>query len=110
MIELIDWTSKGLTFLLLLLAALFVVWKCFEGLAKITTIGAEFRHFIVNRTRFDVWLAEMRKQEARERGHNGLPFCRCETPKEVVPDGHPRLSGWCGNCGGDLAPASQGSK
>lgn len=45
-------------------------------------------------------------------GHNGLPICQCEKPKDVVPDGQPRFTGWCGHCGKDLAcpPASKGSK
>lgn len=37
-------------------------------------------------------------------GYNGLPICECEKPKDVVPEGQPRFTGWCGHCGKDLAP------
>jgi hypothetical protein len=63
MIASIDWASKGLTLLVLLLAALFVTWQCIEGIAKITTIGRHFNHFIVNRRMFDRWLKELREKE-----------------------------------------------
>jgi len=56
--HLIDLTSKGLTFLVLLLAALWVAWQIFEGLAKATDIGRDLRHFIINRRAFDRWLKE----------------------------------------------------
>lgn len=58
MSELIDWTSKGLTFLVLLLAVLFVAWHCLDGLIKITTIGRGFFNYCRNRHAFDRWFAE----------------------------------------------------
>lgn len=63
----IDWASKGLTVLLLILASLWVAWQCIEGLAKLTRTGAEFRHFIVNRRNFDRWLRQTKEEEARDR-------------------------------------------
>jgi hypothetical protein len=57
--EAIDITSKVLTLLVLLLAGVFVAWQCFEGLARLTTMGAEFRHFIINRRAFERWNREL---------------------------------------------------
>lgn len=65
MTELIDWTSKGLTFLVLACAALFVLWQCLEGLLKITTIGRGFFHYCRNRHNFERWLKELLAREER---------------------------------------------
>lgn len=54
----LDWSSKGLTVLVVLLAALYVAWQCLEALGRMTAIGTEFRHFIRNRSAFDRWLKE----------------------------------------------------
>jgi hypothetical protein len=63
----IDWAGKGLTLLVVLLAALFVTWQCLEGLMKVTTIGRGFFHYCINRRSFERWLEEMREQEQADR-------------------------------------------
>lgn len=55
----IDWVSHALTLLVLALAVVFVVWQLFEGLAKVTSTGREFIHFILNRRAFDRWKREL---------------------------------------------------
>lgn len=55
----IDWASRVLTLLVLLLACLWVAWQLFEGLAKGTAIGGELRHFIINRRAFERWQREI---------------------------------------------------
>jgi hypothetical protein len=63
----IDWASKGLTLLVLLLAALFVLWQCLEGLIKVTTIGRGFFNYCINRHNFERWLRTMDAREKEER-------------------------------------------
>jgi len=55
----IDWMSKGLAVLTLLLCALWVAFQIFEGLVKATEFGAAFRHFIINRRAFERWQREL---------------------------------------------------
>lgn len=69
----IDWASKGLTLLVLLLAALWVAWQLFEGLAKVTSIGAEFRHFICNRRAFERWNREIDEEQNANQPSKGSP-------------------------------------
>jgi hypothetical protein len=99
----IDWMSKGLTLLVLLLAVLVAAWQCFEGLAKLTTIGAEFRHFIVNRKNFDRWLfAMMLEERADEQQRANEARARAKEPpcehRPVTTSAGP----FCEKCGEEL--------
>lgn len=57
----VDWASKALLLLVVVLACLFVAWQCIEGVMRITEIGREILYFIRNRSAFERWKREVEK-------------------------------------------------
>lgn len=68
---LLDWSSRVLVLLVVLLAVLFVAWQCLEGIFKLTDYGREWCHFIFNRRTFERWLKSLDDDEQAAKADKG---------------------------------------